>query len=146
MVAGLTGFAMADEAGRALIRTLQKAGAGCAVHLVATHTLGDAAGMEREAGVAEPEGYQDGSNKEKAYFDYLHYNPPKFYFFKFFSPATRPSRFRDPLALCPHLAMGLLFSEDCGCRHSRHSDLELTAFCFLFDSLLLELLSSTSCC
>jgi hypothetical protein len=81
MVAGLTGFAMADEAGRALIRTLQKAGAGCAVHLVATHTLGDAAGMEREAGVAEPEGYQDGSNKEKAYFDYLHYNPPKFYFF-----------------------------------------------------------------
>jgi hypothetical protein len=54
---------MAYEAGRAVVSTLQKHGAHCAVHFVAANTLGDAAGMERKACAADREHYSD---KDKA--------------------------------------------------------------------------------
>jgi len=55
---------MADQAGRALVGALQKVGARCAVHLVAAHTLGDAAGMECEARGVQAADYSNCSDKK----------------------------------------------------------------------------------
>jgi hypothetical protein len=56
--------------------------------------IGPEALNSREARAAETEGHHDRSNEEKADLDNLHYNPPNHILV--FSPATRPSRSRDP--------------------------------------------------
>ncbi len=72
VVAALSGGAVALQAGRAVIGTLQEVGASCTVHFMATSTFGDAAAMEREAEAAEAENDGRYSDDDKAKFGYLH--------------------------------------------------------------------------
>jgi hypothetical protein len=58
MVISLDRLVIADQAGRAGIRTMQKVSGRCAVNLVAAHTIAHTAAMEREAGGVEAEDYR----------------------------------------------------------------------------------------
>ena len=58
MVVSLDRLVMADQAGRASIRTLQKVSCLCVVNLVAAHTIVHTAAMDREAGDVEAKDYR----------------------------------------------------------------------------------------
>ena len=58
MVVSLVRLVMADQAGRANIKTLQKVSCLCVVNLVAAHTIAHTAAMDREAGGVEAKDYR----------------------------------------------------------------------------------------